>query len=248
MDFIELNPDQRREAINTQQRFRAWRDAAARVRAYRGSMVWSETQGHCDLMRVASDRQGLRRQSSHGPRSAETERLSFIAAEEVEGASLLRILQRVDKSFVRSSQDFRAVNRHGYLVDLIKPLRDPPRTVESARIGADPDDLNAVEIEGLSWHESAPAFEATAIDARGEPLRMVASDPRVFAAHKFWLSRRIDRDPLKRRRDGEPARAVAALVVGYFPHLPFDDQDMRLLPKELFAGALPLFAAPPSES
>ena len=171
-------------------------------------------------------------------------RLSFIADEDVERPSLLRIIQRVDKSFVRSRENFRAVNRHGYLVDLIKPLRDPPWTVEGGSIGDDPDDLNAVEIEGLSWHENAPAFEATAIDEKGEPLRMVTSDPRVFAAHKFWLSRRPDREPIKRRRDGEQARAVAALVAGHMPHLPFDAEELRMLPKELIAEVEPLFRRP----
>jgi hypothetical protein len=344
VDYVELNSDQRREAINTQQRFRAWRDAFARAQAYRGSMVWSETKGHSYLMRVAYDRQGLRRQTSLGPRSAATEqtkadfarardeaadrlkelepvmqrqaavnralglgrvpligarimraldehglmgagirvlgtnalfayeaaagvhfdagmtatedvdllldsraRLSFIAAADLEGASLLRILQRVDKSFVRSNQDFRAVNRHGYLVDLIKPLRDPPWTAESAKIGDDPNDLNAVEIEGLSWHESAPPFETTAIDEKGEPLRMVTSDPRIFAVHKLWLSRRIDRDPIKRRRDREQARAVAALVARHFPHLPFEETELRMLPMDLVAEASPLFAARTSD-
>ncbi|MCI4680935.1 nucleotidyltransferase domain-containing protein [Rhodoblastus acidophilus] len=175
-------------------------------------------------------------------------RLSFAASEDMPNASLLRILQRVDKSFVRSSQDFRAVNKHGYLVDLIKPLRDPPWTRDEARIGEDPDDLNAVEIAGLAWHESAPAFETTAIDEKGEPLRIVTSDPRIFAVHKFWLSRRTDRDPIKRRRDGEQAKAVAVLVARYFPHLPFEEQVLRMLPKALIADAKPLFVISSAES
>ena len=310
MDFVELNPDQRREAINTQQRFRAWRDAFARAQAYRGSMVWSETKGHSYLMRVSYDKQGLRRQRSLGRRSTETEkmkedferardegslrleelkpvmerqaavnralgthalyayeaaarvhfdagvtttedvdllpdsrtRLSFIANEDVPNASLLRLLQRVDRSFARSNQDFRAVNKHGYLVDLIKPLRDPPWKGDETKIGDDPNDLEAVEITGLAWHESAPAFEATAIDEKGEPLRVVTSDPRIFAVHKFWLSRRLDRDPIKRRRDAGQATAVAALIARYFPHLPFEAQDLRMLPKQLISDATPLFA------
>jgi len=339
MDFVELNPDQRREAINTQQRFRAWRDAFARAQAYRGSMVWSETKGHSYLMRVSYDKQGLRRQRSLGRRSTETEkmkedferardegslrleelkpvmerqaavnralglgrvpllgarimraldehglmgagiralgthalyayeaaarvhfdagvtttedvdllpdsrtRLSFIANEDVPNASLLRLLQRVDRSFARSNQDFRAVNKHGYLVDLIKPLRDPPWKGDETKIGDDPNDLEAVEITGLAWYESAPAFEATAIDEKGEPLRVVTSDPRIFAVHKFWLSRRLDRDPIKRRRDAGQATAVAALIARYFPHLPFEAQDLRMLPKQLISDATPLFA------
>lgn len=112
-------------------------------------------------------------------------RLAFIATEDLGAASLLRILQRVDKSFRRTERAFRAANRAGYLVDLVKALRDPPWADGAVRIGDDPDDLVAVEIEGLTWLESAPAFESTVIDERGAPLRLVTVDPRVFAIHKL---------------------------------------------------------------
>jgi len=174
--------------------------------------------------------------------------LSFVATEEIEEASLLRILQRVDKSFVRAPQGFRAVNKAGYLVDLVKPLRNPPWTVETTKIGEDPGDLAAVELAGLAWHESAPAFEATTIDERGEPLRIVTSDPRVFVAHKYWVSRREDREPIKRRRDGEQAKAIAALVATHMPQLPFEPEALRMLPKELVAEVKPLFVAQASDS
>lgn len=52
--------------------------------------------------------------------------LSFSGEDASDDPSLIRILQRVDKSFERTSNMFRAVNRNGYLVDLIKPLREPP--------------------------------------------------------------------------------------------------------------------------
>jgi hypothetical protein len=168
-------------------------------------------------------------------------KLSFVASEEVEEASLLRILQKVDKSFSRSRENFRAMNDEGYLVDLIKPAKNPPWTAEAARVGSDPDDLSAVEIHGLCWHESAPAFASTAIDERGGPLRIVTSDPRVFAAHKFWLSKRDDREPVKRSRDLMQARAIAALVAIYMPHLPFAWEPLRMLPKELVEEVKPLF-------
>jgi len=168
-------------------------------------------------------------------------KVGFVATEDVEEASLLRILLRVDRSFRRTDQTFRAVNKEGYLVDLIKPLRDPPWTKEATQLGDDPDDLTAVEIAGLTWHESAPAFTATAIDERGEPLRIVTSDPRVFAVHKFWLSKRADRQPIKRRRDLEQAKVVARLVAMHMPHLPFHWEQLRMLPKTLVNEAKPLF-------
>jgi hypothetical protein len=73
--YIEFNPDQRREVINTQQRFQSLREARARARGYRGSMVWAKARGHEYLSRVGYDKRGLRRQSSLGHRSEETERV-----------------------------------------------------------------------------------------------------------------------------------------------------------------------------
>jgi hypothetical protein len=337
IEIKEFNSDQRREAVNTQQRYAAYREAADRAKAYRGSMTWSEVNGQDYLVRSHYDKSGLRRQTSLGPRSNETEAikrdfeqgrseaqsrltnlkaviarqsainraialgrvpligakiiraldeaailgagirvlgtnaiyayeaaagvhidsgltstedidllldaragLTFAASDEVSPPSLLHLLRKIDRSFERSAQTFRAVNRDGYLVDLIKPLRDPPWTKERQRIG-DEDDLLAVEIEGLSWHESAPSFEAVAIDERGEPLRMVATDPRVWAAHKLWLSQRQDREPVKRRRDELQARTIGHLVAAQLPHLPYAAAELKMLPKPVFDEAVPLF-------
>lgn len=62
----------------------------------------------------------------------------------------------------------------------------------------------------------------------------------VWAAHKLWLSRRADREPLK-RHDAAQAEAVGALVADYLTHLPFDDEQLRMLPKEVVDSTAPLF-------
>lgn len=339
MPFQELNNDQRREVVNGQQRFQALRDAKAALDAQRGSMTWVQSKGHEYLVRSHYDKAGLRKQSSLGPRSAETEQmkvdfearrsaaearlknlretmdrqaavnrvlglgrvpligarimraldgfgllgagirivgtnaiygyeatsgvrvdpglattedidllldarggLTFVANDDVSESSLLKILRRVDTSFERSKQTFRAVNRDGYLVELIKPMPSPPRKATPDKVGSDPDDLDAVPIEGLDWLQNSPAFEAIAIDEKGEPTRIVAPDPRVWAAHKLWLSRRPDREPLRRQRDAAQAEAVAALVATYLTYLPFDAEQLRMLPKEVVDQAAPLFA------
>jgi hypothetical protein len=90
-------------------------------------------------------------------------------------------------------------------------------------------------------HERAPPFEATVIDDRGEPLRLVTSDPRVFAIHKYWLSMRADREPIKRRRDADQARAVASLVATFLLQLPVGPRDLRMLPAKLIDEAKPMF-------
>lgn len=341
IEFQELNSDQRREAVNTQQRFAALREAQERATAYRGSMIWTETKGRAYLVRSQYGASGLRRQTSLGPRSEQTEaikhefdrgreaararlqnlqavmaqqaainraiglgrvpligakiiraldqagmlgagirvlgtnaiyayeaaagvridpgltstedidllldarsELTFAASEDVSHPSLLRLLQKIDHSFERDRQTFRAANSAGYLVDLIKPLRDPPwaDANERQRIGEDAADLTAAEIHGLAWHESAPSFEAVAIDEKGEPCRIVATDPRVWAAHKLWVSKRPDREPLKRRRDEAQAHAIARLVTAYLPHLPYTSEQLRMLPKAVFDDAASLFS------
>ena len=74
LNMLELNNDQRRELINSRQRFEALRSAAARVAAYRGSMVWSRTKGADYLLRSLDDEAtGARRQRSLGVRGEETQ-------------------------------------------------------------------------------------------------------------------------------------------------------------------------------
>ena len=113
--------------------------------------------------------------------------LRFVVSDEIAERSLLTVLRSVDKSFEKSAQPYRAQNSEGYMVDLIKPMRNPPWKVEASQIGNYNDDLTASETAGLVWLENAPAFEATVIDEKGYPLAIAAADPRVWAAHKLWF-------------------------------------------------------------
>lgn len=338
MNFQELNGDQRREMVNTRQRFQALRAAKSAADAQRGSMTWVVSKGNEYLARSFYEKPGLRKQKSLGARSPETEKIksnfetrraaandvlenlreimkrqaavnralglgrvpqigariiraldnsgllgagirilgtnaiyayeaaagvfvdpgltttedidllldarskiAFVSDEHVSELSLMKILKRVDSSFERSKQTFRAVNRDGYLVDLIKPMQNPPWREVPETVGSDPDDLSAVQIEGIVWLQNAPAFEAVAIDEKGEPVRIVAPDPRAWAIHKLWLSKRADRDPAQRCRDAAQAAAVAALVRSELTHLPFDAKELRMLPMEIVEAAAPLF-------
>ena len=341
LNLKEFDNDQRREFINTQQRYQVWRNAVERLDAVRGSMVWQTTGSNQYLARSSYDKSGVRRQKSLGPRSPETEQmkltfeqardearerfktvdaaltrqaainrslglgrvplvtakiiraldrggslgnglrivgtnaifayeamagvmvdqglattgdidllfdsrsqLRFVVSDDIPERSLLTLLRSVDKSFMRSRQRYRAENADGYLVDLIKPMRNPPWKKDRDKVSEEQaDDLTASEIEGLVWLENAPAFEAIAIDERGFPLRMVTADPRVWAIHKNWVSQRLDRDPVKKRRDSAQARAVGAMVTAYFPHLPVEMDELRMLPRDVVADAAPIFAA-----
>lgn len=66
-------------------------------------------------------------------------------------------------------------------------------------------------------------MNAVAIDEDGWPVPIRAPDPRAFALHKVWLSMQASREPLKKPRDLDQAKAVAKLVQHYLPHLPFED-------------------------
>lgn len=340
MIFQELNNDQRREIINSQQRFQAWIDARQAVAGFKGSMVWNDDKGTEYLVRSAYDpRSGVRKQKSLGPRSAVTEkmkedfdrgrekakarlaeaqkflrrqadinralvigrvpaigarimralddagllgdgirivgtnaifayeaasgvfveasitttddldllfdarhRLRFASTVNVSERNLMALLRRVDRSFERMPRTFSARNRDGFVVDFIERMPHPPWANDREQIGArDSEDLTAVAIEGLRWLENSPPFEATAIDEKGIPLRIVAPDPRAFAIHKLWLSTQPGRSPLKRHRDRAQSEAVAQIVSRYLTFLDYDHRELSALPKELFDRAKPLF-------
>lgn len=168
-------------------------------------------------------------------------RIRLALEEGVEERTLLGLLRQADKSFARTSRTFQAANAEGYLVDLIKPERNPPWTIEASSISDDRFDLEASPIDGLAWHESAPPFEALAIDARGFPVRLVVPDPRAFAVHKLWLSEQSDRNPAKRRRDRQQAETVAQITARYLQHLPFESNALKSFPKPIVERAGPLF-------
>lgn len=158
-----------------------------------------------------------------------------IVASDLADIGLMGVLRSVDSTFAPTAADsFRAANAKGFMVDLITPSsRHPATRVFRQKLGDDPGDLSAVEIDGLAWLESSPAVEAIAIDERGYPLLIVAPDPRAFACHKLWLAQRSDRDPLKQRRDRAQAEQVARMLVTHLPGLRFDDPALGALPAEV---------------
>lgn len=73
MDIQSLREDQSRELVNTQQRFQAMLDAQADVDRHKGTMSFATVKGSDYLMRHYYDKNGVRKASSLGLRSAETE-------------------------------------------------------------------------------------------------------------------------------------------------------------------------------
>jgi hypothetical protein len=104
-NFVELDNDQRREMVNTRQRFQAWLEASRRERGYRGSMIWGDVQGKEYLLRSYYDEHGRRRQTSLGRRDAKTEAMKQKFDTDREAAQAER--KRLDGALNRQA----AINR-----------------------------------------------------------------------------------------------------------------------------------------
>jgi len=151
----------------------------------------------------------------------DTRKAITLASRKLDGAGLLGLLKKADRSFecIRK-RGFRAANAGQFMVDLIVP----PRSMhDAAPITFGPGDLIAAEVPGLQWLINAPKLSACAIDEDGRPVLFRVPDPRAFALHKAWLASQPDREPVKKPRDLAQAKAVAAMVAEHMPHLSFDE-------------------------
>ena len=157
-------------------------------------------------------------------------KLTLFAEDETDPKDLIDVLRKADKSYEPVSPgSFRAVNRDGYMVDLIKPESKSLVRNEPVRMGG-PDDLKAAEIRSLHWLISSPKFSQVIIGDDGYPVSMVVPDPRAFSIHKVWLSEQADREPVKKKRDDDQGLAIALLVIKYMPQYKFKSSTLRMFP------------------
>ena len=151
----------------------------------------------------------------------------ILAVKDSRRSGVIGYLRRADRSFQRSrGQLFRAINRQGFMVDLIRPVQDPYAVVDS---GISPEDLVGVGIEGLEWLVNAPKVDGVVIGEDGIPLRCWSVDPRAFALHKVWVSERSDREPVKRTRDYAQAQE-AAWIAKHYLGMELPDPALSALP------------------
>lgn len=155
----------------------------------------------------------------------DTRQSLLLAATGIKRQGIMGLLRRVDSTF-EADYGLNATNSDGYIVDLLCPETDDIQTMRPAA------DLEAVQMVGAEWLLAAPQLTETIVGADGWPLRIVVPEPRTFALHKLWVSRRPDRQPLKKPRDVAHARLVAALVKTYLSQ-PMTIKSMPWLPKEL---------------
>ncbi|HUW38179.1 MAG TPA: nucleotidyltransferase domain-containing protein [Rhodocyclaceae bacterium] len=153
--------------------------------------------------------------------------------EEVAEAGVLAILRKLDKSFEPvGHKAFRAVNKDGFYVDLVKQAPNPAwKQNEPERLAAG--DLTPSWLQNIKWLLSSEKFHSVVIGQDGQPAPMVAPDPRAFAVYKQWLSSQPDREPEKKRRDHLQAVATVELVREKLPHLALDEKSERMFPKRV---------------
>ena len=152
-----------------------------------------------------------------------------LALDDNKRRGVMACLHNVDKSFAVQGDLFRAVNDDGYFVDFIRPMRKNEVFAKEIDLGG----VEPAAIEGLEWLVNAPRFNAVAIAEDGEPVYMSCVDPRAFALHKLWVSKRPNRERLKARRDAAQAAAVAQ--VAELLGLTFNRRDLAALPAALLA-------------
>jgi hypothetical protein len=160
-------------------------------------------------------------------------KLTLFLEDETNSKDLLDFLRKADRSFEPVAPgSFRAVNRDGYMVDLIKPESKTLANNDPVRMGG-PGDLKAAEIRNLHWLISSRKFSQVIIGDDGYPVSMVVPDPRAFSIHKVWLSEQTDREPVKKKRDNDQGLAIALLVIKYMPQYRFELSELRMFPREV---------------
>lgn len=156
---------------------------------------------------------------------------------------LIAVLKTIDSSYeVIPKGNFRATNKKGFIVDLIKGMPTSRMDVEPVSVSNNEDDLYASEVEGLEWLINSPTIESIAIAHDGLPVRIVAPDPRCFALHKLFVSHKEDRSPLKRSKDYKQALDVA-WAAEKFLNLKFESDTLKMFPLAIRERFLPEIAA-----
>jgi hypothetical protein len=172
------------------------------------------------------------------------QRFTFLMRD-INERGVLGLLQQVDRTFKRT-RSFRAENEDPYLVEIIRPFTPDEARSGPLKISEAAGDFEPAAIEGLQWLLNAPKFEEIVIGEDGRPLLMSCIDPRAFALHKLWLSKRPLREGIKRQRDLLQAQAVAAVAIN-FMGLKFDRQSLSAVSKEVAEGAKELMKAASSK-
>jgi hypothetical protein len=141
---------------------------------------------------------------------------------------LLLTLKEVDKSFLVSrSSSKTVVNKSGYRVDLL--ISNDLAPAMQRAMPWKPEAL-----EGQEWLALGTPVQQVLIDFTGWPVFLTAPDPRYFALHKLWLSKRPKRiREGKAPKDAAQGKMLFKAIQEFMPHYAIDDQFVQALPTEL---------------
>ena len=158
--------------------------------------------------------------------------LTLAAAAALPPEEFLRLLRRADRSYkTLPGHGLAAVNQHGFRVRCLGP---PTARPSHRMMGRDAPCLAVpAEMGDLAALMAAPKFSQVVIGRRGDPVTMVAPDPRALALHKLWLSLQEDRGSGQKNRDRTQAAALAELILRYLPQYDFFSAELQLFPAQV---------------
>jgi hypothetical protein len=140
---------------------------------------------------------------------------------------MLLTLKQADSTFIVSPRSASTVvNKNGYKIDLLTSEQAAEK-FSSAR------PWRPQVLEGQEWLALGQRVSAVLIDFDGWPVALTAPDPRYFALHKIWLSKRPGRPAIKRTKDQRQGEALLQAIKDYMPHYPLDEQFKQSLPQPL---------------
>lgn len=141
--------------------------------------------------------------------------------------TLFGALKKVDSTYtINAERTFQARNADGEEVELLLPeslKRAFPRHER----------FRPIPLPEQDWLLPGTRVDHVACGMDGKPARIVAPDPRWFALHKRWLSRKPSRDRLKVTKDEEQGLLLLDLVRSRMPRFPLDAAFRQSLPPEL---------------
>lgn len=145
------------------------------------------------------------------------QRLQFATQLQRLGSSFLAVLRKADKSYrVRQGQRYTVVNQEGYEVDVIRRMAkdgDP----HPMALSEHEEEIWPVQVGSGEALIAGRRFDALVIGTDGSMARMYVPHPQDFVRLKTKLSKSVDRDPLKKSKDGLQARLVVDLLEQYLP-------------------------------
>lgn len=141
---------------------------------------------------------------------------------------LLLTLKEVDKSFLVSpSSSKTVVNKGGYRVDLL--ISNDLAPAMQRAMPWKPEAL-----VGQEWLALGTPVQQVLIDFNGWPVLLTSPDPRYFAVHKLWLSKRPKRiREGKAPKDAAQGKMLLKAIQEFMPHYPIDDDFVQSLPTAL---------------